>query len=75
MVLHALFFVPQVKEFIASYRPPVQDIEGPVHVARPPTEGKGAVPLLSRRASSEQVSQNTWCGRSLRRLSIWNCLG
>lgn len=43
MVLHALFFVPQVREYIARYRPTAEtESDGLVNVVLPPTTGPGA---------------------------------
>lgn len=44
MVLHALFFIPQVREYVASYRPAVDSLDGITEltsIVRPPTSGPG----------------------------------
>ena len=44
MVLHALFFVPQVKEYVASFRPVAgtpDALTTPASVVSPPTSGPG----------------------------------
>lgn len=66
LVLQSLFFVPQIKEALASWRP--SSSESDEEYITPPTSGEGQSIAVSCISLSHIIRQNIWCGPYRRRL-------